>query len=81
MKKRHSVAPALNRPSSAGLRPRLTAPFGKLRAGFAAPPLFLHRNPVRSGLVEKPEDWKWSSHRHYLTGIDGVVEVESPMLT
>ena len=40
---------------------------------------YLHRNPVKRGLVEKPEDWKWSSYRHYLTGIDGVVEVESPM--
>jgi putative transposase len=42
---------------------------------------YLHRNPVRRGLVEKPEDWKWSSYRHYATGIDGVVEVESPMAT
>lgn len=29
------------------------------------------------GLVEKPEDWKWSSYCHYLTGIEGVVEIES----
>ncbi len=42
---------------------------------------YLHRNPVRRGLVERPEDWKWSSYRHYLTGIDGVVEVESPLTT
>jgi putative transposase len=26
---------------------------------------YIHRNPVRRGLVEKPEDWKWSSFRHY----------------
>jgi putative transposase len=38
---------------------------------------YIHRNPVRRGLVEKPEDWKWSSYRHYLTGVEGVVEVES----
>ncbi|HEY1209216.1 MAG TPA: transposase [Terracidiphilus sp.] len=25
---------------------------------------YIHRNPVRRGLVEKPEDWKWSSFRH-----------------
>ncbi len=35
------------------------------------------RNPVKRGLVEKPEDWKWSSYRHYLTGAEGVVEIES----
>jgi hypothetical protein len=22
---------------------------------------YIHGNPVRKGLVEKPEDWKWSS--------------------
>src|SRR4029077_7021037 len=38
---------------------------------------FMHRNPVKRGLVEKPEDWKWSSFRHYLTGVEGVVEIES----
>ena len=26
---------------------------------------YLHRNPVKRGLVSNPEDWKWSSHRHY----------------
>ena len=40
---------------------------------------YLHRNPVRSALVEKPEDREWSSYRHYATGIDGVVEIESPL--
>jgi putative transposase len=39
---------------------------------------YMHRNPVKRGLVENPEDWKWSSYRHYLTGIEGVVEIESP---
>ena len=24
-----------------------------------------------------PEDWAWSSFRHYLTGIEGVVGIES----
>jgi hypothetical protein len=36
-----------------------------------------HRNPVVRGLVEKPEDWAWSSYRHYLTGEVGTVEIES----
>jgi len=38
---------------------------------------YIHRNPVRRGLVAKPEDWKWSSFRHYQTGMHGTVEIES----
>jgi hypothetical protein len=26
---------------------------------------YLHRNPVQRGLVTCPEDWTWSSARHY----------------
>jgi putative transposase len=32
---------------------------------------------VQRGLVEKPEDWKWSSFRHYATAEIGAVEIES----
>jgi putative transposase len=39
---------------------------------------YMHRNPVARGLVQLPEDWKWSSFRHYLTGVRGTVEIESP---
>ena len=38
---------------------------------------YIHRNPVRRGLVRSPEEWVWSSFRHYLSGIEGVVEIES----
>jgi putative transposase len=38
---------------------------------------YIHRNPVRRGLVARPEDWKWSSFRHYQTGAPGTVEIES----
>jgi len=38
---------------------------------------YVHRNPVKRGLVERPEDWRWSSFRHYVSGIEGVVEIES----
>jgi putative transposase len=38
---------------------------------------YIHRNPVKRGLVEKPEDWPWSSFRHYLYGEEGIVEIES----
>jgi putative transposase len=38
---------------------------------------YMHRNPVKRGLVEKPEGWAWSSFRHYATGEMGTVEIES----
>ena len=38
---------------------------------------YIHRNPVKRGLVARPEDWKWSSFNHYATGVEGVVEIES----
>ena len=38
---------------------------------------YIHRNPVKRGLVAKPEDWEWSSFRHYATGVEGIVEIES----
>jgi putative transposase len=38
---------------------------------------YMHRNPVKRGLAERPEDWLWSSFRHYLYGEEGIVEIES----
>jgi putative transposase len=38
---------------------------------------YLHRNPVKRGLVERPEQWKWSSFRAYLYGETGPVRVKS----
>ncbi len=38
---------------------------------------YIHRNPVQRGLVERPDEWQWSSFRHYATGERGVVEIES----
>jgi putative transposase len=38
---------------------------------------YMHRNPVVRGLIEKPEDWVWSSYRHYATGESRTVEIES----
>ena len=37
---------------------------------------YMHRNPVKRGLVERPEDRPWSSFRHYLTGEEGRIEIE-----
>ncbi len=38
---------------------------------------YIHRNPVARGLVSRPEEWPWSSYRHYATGLRGAVEIES----
>jgi putative transposase len=38
---------------------------------------YIHLNPVRRGLVAKPEDWKWSSYRHYASGVSCGVEIAS----
>jgi len=38
---------------------------------------YIHRHPVRRGLVSSPEEWAWNSFRHYVSGVEGVVEIES----
>jgi hypothetical protein len=38
---------------------------------------YMHQNPVQRGLAARPEDWAWSSARHYATGEEGAVEIES----
>lgn len=40
---------------------------GKLR--------YLHRNPVKRGLVEGPEQWRWSSFRSYAFQEPGMVRI------
>jgi putative transposase len=37
---------------------------------------YMHRNPVKRGLVGRPEQWKWSSFRSYLFGEAGLVRVK-----
>jgi putative transposase len=36
---------------------------------------YMHRNPVVRGLVLAPEEWNWSSYRHYALGERGPVLV------
>jgi len=38
---------------------------------------YMHRNPLKRGLVGRPDDWPWSSFLHCATGKVGVVEIES----
>ena len=42
---------------------------------------YIHRNPVTRGLCERPEDWEWSSFRHYASGEEARVEIESEWTT
>jgi len=36
---------------------------------------YIHENPVRSGLVEKAEDWMYSSQRNY-SGLACLIEID-----
>ncbi len=36
---------------------------------------YMHRNPVKRGLVVEPDQWKWSSFRAYWYGERGLVRV------
>jgi putative transposase len=38
---------------------------------------YIHRNPVKRGLVSSPEEYRWSSFNHYATGEPHPVEIES----
>jgi hypothetical protein len=39
-------------------------------------PRYMHRNPVKRGLVASPELWNWSSFRAYALGEAGPVRVD-----
>lgn len=36
---------------------------------------YMHRNPVVRGLVEEPDQWRWSSYRCYAYGETGMVRI------
>jgi len=36
---------------------------------------YMHRNPVKRGLVLKPEQWEWSSYRSYAYEEEGAVKI------
>jgi len=36
---------------------------------------YIHRNPVKRGLVTSPELWGWSSYRDYRLGERGIVKI------
>ncbi len=39
---------------------------------------YMHGNPIKRGLVLAPEDWVWSSYRHYAYDETGPVLVNEP---
>ncbi|MGD0736663.1 MAG: hypothetical protein ABR976_16150 [Terracidiphilus sp.] len=42
--------------------------------------LYVNLNPVRARLVTRPEEWKWSSIRAHLSGVDDGVVTVRPVL-
>jgi putative transposase len=36
---------------------------------------YMHRNPVKDGLVQQPEQWMWSSYRSYACNEEGMVKI------
>lgn len=66
----------LNLPRSGTIRGRSPFSFWQVGGGYDRNPhgpkeywdaiQYVHLNPVRRGLVEKPEAWPWSSSRFYL---------------
>ena len=41
---------------------------------------YVELNPVRAGLVKKPEDWPWSSTRSHMNGKDDILVKTKPLL-
>jgi putative transposase len=39
---------------------------------------YMHRNPVIRGLVTAPEDWHWSSYRHYALNEPITIQITKP---
>jgi len=41
---------------------------------------YVELNPVRAGLVKKPEEWRWSSARAHMKGKDDILVQAKPLL-
>jgi putative transposase len=37
---------------------------------------YMHRNPITRGLVQRPEQWRWSSYRFHELGDDSLIEMD-----
>ncbi|MBU0640256.1 MAG: hypothetical protein KKB50_15425 [Planctomycetes bacterium] len=36
----------------------------------------MHRNPVTRGLVDRPEQWRWSGYRYYELSDDSLIAMD-----
>ena len=41
---------------------------------------YIHNNPVRKGLVKRPEDYLYSSARNYILDDDSIIKVDTDLL-
>jgi REP element-mobilizing transposase RayT len=41
--------------------------------------LYIHNNPVKAGLVTKPEDYKYSSARNYINNDHSIIKINTGM--
>lgn len=39
---------------------------------------YLDRNPIRAGIVQNPQDWRWSAYQHYALGCSEIVVNSHP---
>jgi hypothetical protein len=37
---------------------------------------YTHNNPVRKEYILKPEDWKYTTARNWLNGVDEVISID-----
>ena len=42
---------------------------------------YLHRNPVRAGLVASPEDYPYSSYRSYVCGDESLIQIDKEWIS
>lgn len=42
---------------------------------------YIHLNPVRAGIVKRPEDYRWSSYREYVLGVndEGITDADETL--
>ena len=41
---------------------------------------YIHNNPVRRGLVEQAQQWRWSSYRAWEEGVDTPIAIDRETL-
>lgn len=79
--KRWSHARGIGQPSSPLWQKRYYDRNVRNHEEFVEKRRYIHRNPVKRGLADMAEDWRWSSFRHYSCGDNCGVEIESERTT